>query len=192
MRRRTDGHAADLRPLPEHREEPAVEIAVGLPQPAALADPQPGSVQHLEQREVATRKGGGDRVVAGAGELVGPCDRGVEERHRLGRCRDPGQAGLALRGAQRATRVCRKDSRAVEVPEIAANRRDLAGDRAAREAARAQIREIAPEGAPIGVARFTTATALCPRDELSDIVLVRPQGMGAVSAERREEVIHAP
>ena len=116
--RRAHGHAADLRSLAEHRDEPTVEIAVGSPQPAALADAQPGSVQHLEQREVATRKGGGDRVVAGAGELVGPCRRGVEERHRLGRCRDPGQAGLALGGAQRATRVCRKHARAVEVPEI--------------------------------------------------------------------------
>ena len=93
MRGLADGHAADLRTLPEDGEQPAVQVAVGDPQPDALADPQTGAVEHLEHGEVASGERTGDAVVALAGQRCDLCDCVVEERGSVVAIGGPGAAG---------------------------------------------------------------------------------------------------
>ena len=80
----------------------------------------------------------------------------------------------------------------MEVPEVAAHRRDLAGDGPASEAARREVGEVAAQDAAVGGLGIAAAAALGPGDELSDVVLVRALRARAVGPERRDEAVDAP
>jgi hypothetical protein len=150
-----------LRTFAEHRDGAPPEVDVAPIEPADLADPEPAAVEELEDRPVALVL----RLVA---------DRGLDEVNGLRLPRHPRQPLRAFGRPQFRCDVTFDAAVTAEVADIGANRRGLAGDRTAGEAAGLQVREVAAQGAVVDVARVGGRAALAPRDELVDVVVVRP------------------
>ena len=159
-----------FRTLSQHRDRAPAEVDVAPIEAADLADPEAAAVEELEDRPVALVL----RLVA---------DGGLHEVDGFRLPRHSGQPLHALGGAQFGGDVTVDAAVPAEVADVSANRRGLAGDRTVGEATGLQVREVAAQRAVIDVVRVGGRAALAPRDELVDVVVVRPT---RVRADRRK------
>ena len=191
--RRTERHPADLRSLADHGHEAAVEVAVGDAQPAALGDPQTRPVEDLEDGEVAEHHRGRDRVVGiGVVLVVAGVLGGVEQVGGLVGTDHPGQSVGALRGTQAPARVVLDHAVALQVAQVGAEGRRLAGDGGTGETPGVEVGEVAAQGAAVEGGGTGAATPFGPRHEFGDVVRVGVARVRAEGDERRHEVVRSP
>ena len=137
---------ADLRTLAEHGDRAAAQVDGVDVEAAALAHPEPGAVEQLEQREVARATAG---IVARSD--VGRLGGAVEQRGRVARGAAPAAASCGPCGVRRPRGdvAARAHRAAAGSARTRAPTRPCAAIVGLREPARLQVREVAPQHAVV-------------------------------------------